>query len=363
MDKWVLSRLNSAVKDTDKFLGEYKIPEAAKVLESFVDDLSNWYVRRSRERFWAKGMEQDKINAYMTLYTSLVTISKAAAPLIPFMTEEIYQNLVCSIDASQPESIHLCDYPVANEDWIDADLEAEMGAVLKVVVLGRAARNDSKIKNRQPLAKMFVKTPRNLSEYYTDIVKDELNVKEVELKDDLTAYTTYEFKPNLPTVGPKYGKFLGKIRGALAEIDGNAAYGELKANGVLRLPEVDESIELVEEDLLIQISQMEGFQAAADGDVTVVLDTNLTEELLEEGFARELISKIQTMRKEADFEVMDRIHVYYEGTDKIAEIFEKKGDFIAGEVLANEITKGGLKGYQKEWNINNEAVTLSVERI
>ncbi|MCR4782649.1 MAG: isoleucine--tRNA ligase [Lachnospiraceae bacterium] len=363
MDKWVLSRLNSAVKDTDKNLSEYKIPEAAKALESFVDDLSNWYVRRSRDRFWAKGMEQDKINAYMTLYTSLVTISKAAAPMIPFMTEQIYQNLVCSIDKNAPESIHLCDYPEVKEEWIDSELEKVMGSVLKVVVLGRSARNDSKIKNRQPLAKMFIKTPNELSEYYTDIIKDELNVKAVELKEDLTAYTTYEFKPNLPTVGPKYGKFLGKIRGALSEIDGNQAYSELKKDGVLRLPEVDSSIELTEEDLLINISQMEGFQAAADGDITVVLDTNLTDELLEEGFARELISKIQTMRKEADFEVMDRIKVGFEGTAKIADIFEKKGDFIAGEVLANEIKSGELNGYKKDWNINNEAVTLSVEKI
>jgi isoleucyl-tRNA synthetase len=362
MDRWILSRLNSAVKEADNDLGSYKIPEAAKAIEGFVFDLSNWYVRRSRERFWAKGMEQDKINAYETLYTSLVTICKAAAPMIPFMTEEIYQNLVALNDKSAPESIHLCDYPKVNDSWIDEDLEKTMGIVLKAVTLGRAARNDSKIKNRQPLSCMFLKAPEKLDEYYTDIIKDELNVKTIEIRHDLTEYTTYEFKPNLPTVGPKYGKFLGKIRAYLSSIDGNKAYQELKEKGSIKLPEIDPSIELLPEDLLINISQKEGYQAAEDGDVTVVLNIVLTPELIEEGFARELISKIQTMRKEADFDVMDRITVGFKGSQKIKEVFEKRRDFISHEVLANDIKEDKLNGYMKEWKINGEDVTLSISR-
>ena len=363
MDKWILSRLNSAVKAADENLSAYRIPETAKALDSFVDELSNWYVRRSRERFWAKGMEQDKINAYMTLYTCLVTICKAAAPMIPFMTEEIYQNLVALQDKNAPESIHLCDYPTANEAWIDKDLEDKMGVLLKIVVLGRAARNEAQIKNRQPIGDMFIKAESELSQYYVDILKDELNIKNAEFKDDVSEYTTYSIKPNLPTVGPKYGKFLGKIRNALGEIDGNKAVAELKSVGVLKLPEVDDSIELSEEDLLITMSQQEGYMAQNDGNTTVVLCTNLSQELIEEGFARELISKIQTMRKEADFEVMDRIRVGYTGSDKIVDIFDKKGDFIASEVLAKEIVTENGQGYTKDWKINGEDVTLTVEKI
>jgi len=363
MDKWILSRLNSAVKAADDNLSAYRIPETAKALDSFVDELSNWYVRRSRERFWAKGMEQDKINAYMTLYTCLVTICKAAAPMIPFMTEEIYQNLVALQDKNAPESIHLCDYPTVNEAWIDKDLEDKMGVLLKIVVLGRAARNEAQIKNRQPIGDMFIKAESELSQYYVDILKDELNIKNAEFKDDVSEYTTYSIKPNLPTVGPKYGKFLGKIRNALGEIDGNKAVAELKSAGVLKLPEVDESIELLEEDLLITMSQQEGYMAQNDGNTTVVLCTNLSQELIEEGFARELISKIQTMRKEADFEVMDRIRVGYTGSDKIVDIFDKKGDFIALEVLAKEIVTENGQGYTKDWKINGEDVTLTVEKI
>ena len=363
MDKWILSRLNSAVKAADDNLSAYRIPETAKALDSFVDELSNWYVRRSRERFWAKGMEQDKINAYMTLYTCLVTICKAAAPMIPFMTEEIYQNLVALQDKNAPESIHLCDYPTVNEAWIDKDLEDKMGVLLKIVVLGRAARNEAQIKNRQPIGDMFIKAESELSQYYVDILKDELNIKNAEFKDDVSEYTTYSIKPNLPTVGPKYGKFLGKIRNALGEIDGNKAVAELKSAGVLKLPEVDESIELLEEDLLITMSQQEGYMAQNDGNTTVVLCTNLSQELIEEGFARELISKIQTMRKEADFEVMDRIRVGYTGSDKIVDIFDKKGDFIASEVLAKEIVTENGQGYTKDWKINGEDVTLTVEKI
>ncbi len=362
MDKWILSRLNSAVKEVDDDLANYRIPEAAKALDAFVDDMSNWYVRRSRERFWAKGMEQDKINAYMTLYTCLVTICKAAAPMIPFMTEEIYQNLVRSVDANAPESIHLCDYPVVNEQWIDTELETNMDELLKIVVMGRACRNTANIKNRQPIGQMYVKAEKDLPEFYLDIIADELNVKKVSFTGDVEAFTTYTFKPQLRTVGPKYGKFLKGIQRALAELDGNAAMASLKADGVLRLPEVDASIELSEEDLLIAMTQKDGYVTENDPSMTVVLDTNLTEELLEEGFVREIISKIQTMRKEADFEVMDQIAVYYQGSEKVNSIFTKNCDTIKKEVLATEITSGDQGEYKKEWNINGETVTLGVSK-
>ena len=357
MDKWILSRLNSAVKEVDDDLANYRIPEAAKALDAFVDDMSNWYVRRSRERFWAKGMEQDKINAYMTLYTCLVTICKAAAPMIPFMTEEIYQNLVRSVDANAPESIHLCDYPVVNEQWIDTELETNMDELLKIVVMGRACRNTANIKNRQPIGQMYVKAEKDLPEFYLDIIADELNVKKVSFTSDVEAFTTYTFKPQLRTVGPKYGKFLKGIQQALAELDGNAAMASLKADGVLRLPEVDASIELSEEDLLIAMTQKDGYVTENDPSMTVVLDTNLTEELLEEGFVREIISKIQTMRKEADFEVMDQIAVYYQGSEKVNSIFTKNCDTIKKEVLATEITSGDQGEYKKEWNSNGETGT------
>ena len=362
MDKWILSRLNSAVKDVDDNLANYRIPEAAKGLDAFVDDMSNWYVRRSRERFWAKGMEQDKINAYMTLYTCLVTICKEAAPMIPFMTEEIYQNLVRSIDAAAPESIHLCDYPVVNEAWIDKELESNMDELLKIVVMGRACRNTANIKNRQPIGQMYVKAEKDLPAFYMDIIADELNVKKVTFTSDVADFTTYTFKPQLRTVGPKYGKFLKGIQQALADLDGNAAMAGLKADGVLRLPEVDASIELSEEDLLITMTQKEGYVTENDADMTVVLDTNLTEELLEEGFVRELISKIQTMRKEADFEVMDQIKVFYQGAEKVGHIFAENCDTIKKEVLATEITAGDQGEYNKEWNINGEKVTLGVSK-
>jgi isoleucyl-tRNA synthetase len=363
MDRWVLSRLNTTVGEVDNDLGSYKIPEAARALESFVDELSNWYVRRCRERFWAKGMEQDKINAYETLYTCLVTISRTAAPMIPFMTEEIYQNIVRKVDASAPESIHLCKFPEVNEAYIDKDLEDRMGELLKVVVAGRACRNASNIKNRQPLAQMFIKACEKLDQFYTDIIADELNVKKVEFRDDVSDLTTYTFKPQLKTVGPKYGKFLGKIQTALKELDGNKAMAELNENGVLRFPEIDSSIELAKEDLLITEEAEPGYVTNTNGPVTVVLDTNLTPELIEEGFVRELISKIQTMRKEAGFEVMDRISVGYSGNDRIREIFEKSSGIISGEILADSITEGDIpEGYKKEWNINGEKVSLSVKK-
>ena len=362
MDKWILSKMNTMVKDVDYNLGNYRIPEAARVLQDFVDDLSNWYVRRSRERFWAKGMEQDKINAYMTLYTALVTVSKAAAPMIPFMTEEIYQNLVRSIDKDAPESIHLCDFPEVHEDQIDKELENNMEHVLDLVVMGRACRNASNIKNRQPIGKMFVKADFDLPEFYQEIVADELNVKNVKFTDDVRDFTSYSFKPQLKTVGPKYGKMLGAIKAALNDIDGNAAMDELNATGALKLDVNGQEIELFKEDLLIDTAQIEGYESVNDNGITVVLDTNLSPELLEEGFVREIISKIQTMRKEADFEVMDRIKVTYEGSEKAEAVFEKNNTLIAGEVLADEVVKAQPAGYVKEWKINGEAVTMGVEK-
>ena len=362
MDKWLLSKLNSAVAGVDESLSNYKIPEAAKYLQEFVDDMSNWYVRRSRERFWAKGMEQDKINAYMTLYTALVTISKAAAPMIPFMTEDIYRNLVCSIDPSAPESIHLCDFPVVDEKLIDKDLETAMDEVLKILVMGRACPNSANIKNRQPIGQMYIKAPEALGDFYKEIIADELNVKNVAFTDDVSSYTDYQFKPQLRTVGPKYGKYLKQIQAALSELDGNAAMKELKENGCLKLDSVSSEVVLLEEDLLITMTQAEGFVTEGDNNVTVVMDTRLTPELIEEGFVRELISKIQTMRKEAGFEVMDHIAVSYTADEKVTGIFNKYGEKIQTEVLANAITAGTLAGYQKEWSINGEKVTLAVEK-
>ena len=360
MDKWLLSKLNTLIKTVDDNLANYKIPESARALQDFVDDMSNWYVRRSRERFWAKGMEQDKINGYMTLYTALVTVSKVAAPMIPFMTEQIYQNLVRSVDQTAPESIHLCDYPVVNEDYIDTELEANMENVLKLVVMGRACRNTSNIKNRQPIGQMFVKAEFTLPEFYQEIVADELNVKNVKFKDDVRDFTSYSFKPQLKTVGPKYGKMLGGIKKALDTVDGNAAMDELNANGSLNLDVDGQKITLFKEDLLIDTAQIEGYVSENDNGITVVLDTNLTEELLEEGFVREIISKIQTMRKEAGFEVMDKIRVTYTGSEKAESIFAKYAESISSEVLAEEVTKAEPAGYVKEWKINGEQVTMGV---
>ena len=363
MDKWLLSKLNSVVKTVDDCLANYKIPESARALQEFVDEMSNWYVRRSRERFWAKGMEQDKINAYMTLYTALVTVAKAAAPMIPFMTEDIYQNLVRSIDADAPESIHLCDYPEVNEAWIDKDLEANMEELLEIVVLGRACRNTANIKNRQPIGTMYVKAEKAMDKFYTDIIADELNVKEVKFADDVESFISYSFKPQLRTVGPKYGKLLNGIRTALSEIDGTAAMKELRDNGVLVLDIDGNSVELAEEDLLIETAQSEGYVTETDGETSVVLDTNLTPELIQEGFVREIISKVQTMRKEAGFEVMDKILVYAKDNDKIMDIMKANQDEIKREVLAENIILGEAEGYTKEWNINKEAVTLGVSKV
>ena len=363
MDKWLLSKLNSVVKTVDDCLANYKIPESARALQEFVDEMSNWYVRRSRERFWAKGMEQDKINAYMTLYTALVTISKAAAPMIPFMTEEIYQNLVRSIDKEAIESIHLCDFPEVKEEWIDKELEDDMEELLKIVVLGRAARNTANIKNRQPIGTMYIKADKEMGQFYTDIIADELNVKEVKFANDVESFISYSFKPQLRTVGPKYGKLLNGIRTALAEINGTEAMNELRSTGLLTLDINGNKVELSEEDLLIETAQTEGYVTEADGDISVVLDTNLTPELIEEGFVREIVSKVQTMRKEAGFEVMDKIHIYAKDNDKILELMKNHKEEIMSEVLAEDMTLGTTDGYVKEWNINKEPVVLGVAKM
>ena len=363
MDKWILSKLNTLIKTVDNNLNDYKITETARALEDFVDELSNWYVRRSRERFWAKGMEQDKINAYMTLYTCLVTLAKCAAPMIPFMTEDIYQNLVRSIDKTAPESIHLCDFPAANEAWINKELEDDMEDVMNVVVIGRACRNAANIKNRQPIGNMFIKAPWTLGGFYVDIIKDELNVKNVEFKDDVRAYTSYTFKPQLKTLGPKYGKILNDIRKALAELDGNAAMEQLNNLGYLKLNVAGQEIDLEKDDLLIDMAQTEGYVADSYAQITVVLETTLTPELVEEGFVREIISKVQQMRKEAGFEVMDKIAVYLEGNDKLEEIVRKNEELIKSEVLADEVGYDSVKGFTKEWNINGESVTMGVEKL
>lgn len=362
MDKWLLSKLNSVVRSVDENLANYKIPESAKALQDFVDEMSNWYVRRSRERFWAKGMPQDKINAYMTLYTALVTIAKAAAPMIPFMTEDIYQNLVCSIDKEAPESIHLCDYPEVKEEWINTELEENMENLLEVVVLGRACRNTANIKNRQPIGTMYVKAPFELDAFYLDIIRDELNVKEIQFAENIGSFISYNFKPQLKTVGPKYGKLLNGIRQHLSEIDGNEAMTELKSKGCLTFEVNGSKVVLSEEDLLIETAQMEGYVTEHDGEISVVLDTNLTPELVEEGFVREIISKVQTMRKEAGFEVTDKICVSAKDNEKIQDIMKANEEKIQAEVLAEEMLLGETKGYEKEWNINKEKVKMGVSK-
>ena len=362
MDKWLLSKLNTAVKTVDENLGNYRIPEAARALSEFVDDMSNWYVRRSRERFWAKGMEQDKINAYMTLYTALVTICKASAPMIPFMTEDIYQNLVRSVDKNAPQSIHLCDFPAADEKMINTELENDMDEVLKIVVLGRAARNSANIKNRQPIGNMYVKANKELSEFYKEIIEDELNVKAVTFKDDVSEFSDYVFKPQLKTVGPKYGKHLNAIREYLSNVNGREAMNTLKAEGALKFEADGTEVSLTEEDLLIETAKSDDYVTEADAVVTVVLDIQLTEELLEEGFVREIISKVQTMRKEAGFEVMDKITIYVANNDKVAEIMKRNEETIFHDVLATAVQYGEVKGYTKNWNINGEKVDLGVEK-
>ena len=363
MDKWLLSKLNSTVAEVDSNLDQYRIPEAAKALQDFVDEMSNWYVRRCRERFWAKGMEQDKINAYMTLYTALVTISKAAAPMIPFMTEDIYRNLVCSIDPSAPESVHLCDFPEVDEAHIDKQLEADMEVVLEAVVIGRACRNTANIKNRQPIGKMYIKAGKELSDFYVNIIRDELNVKEAELTDDVSKLTTYSFKPQLKTLGRRFGKKINDVRQILAELDGQAAMAELNEKGTLTIQVDGQDEALEKDDLLIEAAQMEGYVSDTDRGITVVLDTNLTPELLEEGFVREIISKVQTMRKDAGFEVMDHIRVSMQDNDKVQQVISSNEAQIKSEVLADEVAYNGAKGFTKEWSSNGEKVTLGVEKL
>jgi isoleucyl-tRNA synthetase len=363
MDKWLLSKMNTVIKEVDDNLFNYRIPEAARALQDFVDEMSNWYVRRGRERFWAKGMEQDKINAYMTLYTALVNIAKISAPMIPFMADEIYRNLVCSIDKDAPISVHLCDFPKADETKVDKKLEENMEAVLKMVVLGRACRNTSNVKNRQPVSKMYIASDVTLDSFYTDIIKDELNVKEVIFTDDLSNLTTYSFKPQLRTVGPKYGKSLGGIKEYLANVDGNKAMAELDAEGALKFDVAGEAIELTKDDLLIEMQQQEGYQVASDNKITVALDINLTKELIEEGYVLEIISKIQTMRKDSGFEVMDHIKVYITGSDELAKVVTDNKDSISAKVLAEDVILDSNISAAKDWNINGIDVQIGVEKI
>ena len=363
MDRWLLSRLYSTVQAVDDHLANYRIPEAAKALQSFVDEMSNWYVRRGRERYWAPGMEADKVAAYMTLYTALVTIAKAAAPMVPFLAEAIYQNLVRSIDKTAPESIHLCDFPTVEEKWIDKELESKMDEIIRIVELGRAARNGANRKNRQPLAEMYVKADKDLDGFYMDIIREELNIKEVIFTKEVEGFVSYNFKPQLKTVGPKYGKQLGKIREALAGLDGRAAKAILDSEGKLSFDFGEGPVELTADDLLIETTQREGFYTVSDRDITVAIDTVLTPALIEEGFMREIISKVQTMRKEAGFEVTDHIHITMEGSEKVTAVAEAKKAEITGATLAESLTVGTPVGYTKEWDLNGEKATLGVEKI
>ena len=363
MDRWLLSRLNTLITAVDGHLENYRIPEAARALQDFVEEMSNWYVRRSRERFWAKGMEPDKISAYMTLYTALVTVAKVAAPMIPFMCEDIYRNLVCSVDSAAPESVHLCDYPVSDSAFVDEELEREMESVLEIVTLGRAARNTANRKNRQPLAAVYVRAEREIPESFRDIVREELNVKEFRYVDDASRFVSYTFKPQLKILGQKYGKKIGDIRAALAALDGSQAKKELDETGILTIQAGEETIRLTEEELLIETAQTEGYVTAEDWGTAVVLDTTLTDELIEEGFVREITSKIQSMRKDAGFDVVDHIVVYQQGSDKVADILKKHGAEIAGDVLADDIRLGELDGFTAAWNLNGEAVELGVKKV
>lgn len=363
MDRWILSRLNTLVGLVDKNLENYRITESARAIQEFIDDLSNWYVRRSRERFWQKTMTQDKINAYMTLYTTLATVIKLCAPFVPFMAEEIYQNLVKSVDTEAPESVHLCDFPRYEESLVDKELEKNMALVLNVVVLGRACRNSANIKNRQPIGKMYIQADFELPEEFKALAADELNVKEVVFTEDSKHFTTYKFKPQLRTLGPKYGKLVPQIAAALNEVNGDAVMESFKQGQTVRMQVDGTEVELAETDVLVEVVQKEGFVTETEREVTVVLDTNLTPELIEEGFVREIISKVQTMRKEAGFEVQDHIRLYYEGNVRIAEIIDRNRSLISEEVLAESISEGTAEGYGKEWNINGEKVRMTVVKV
>lgn len=363
MDKWILSKMHTLIATVDKNLANYRITESARAIQEFTDDLSNWYVRRSRERFWQKDMTQDKINAYMTLYTVLVNLITVSAPFVPFVSEEIYGNLVRNLDSEALESVHLCDFPVADEKFIDKELEKNMGLVLKLVVLGRACRNSANIKNRQPVARIYVRADFELPEMFIELIKDELNVKEVQFTDDARQFTKYKFKPQLRTLGSKYGKLVPHIAKVLTEIDDNMVMEKFSKGEMVTFEIEGTTIELAEADVLIETTQKEGFVSETDRDTVVVLDTNLTPELIEEGFVREIISKIQTMRKEAGFEVQDRIKIFFANNPKIAEIIERNKAIIGEETLADEIISGNADGYSKEWNINGEKVSLTVEKI
>ena len=363
MDKWLLSRLNSTVKAVDENLGNYRIPEAARALQEFVDEMSNWYVRRGRERYWVQGMTDDKIAAYLTLYTALVTTVKIAAPMIPFMAENIYQNIVRNIDKEAPESIHLCDFPEVDENLIDAHLEEQMEKVLEIVVLGRAARNGSQRKNRQPLATMYVKLEGELEDLYADIIKDELNIKKVSLTQEVDDFVTYTFKPQLKTLGPKYGKQLGEIRNLLGGIDGSAAKKQLDTDGKITLTISIGNIDLTADDLLIEAEQKEGFYTVNDRGITVAIDTTLTEELIVEGMVREMVSKIQTMRKEAGFNVTDHIAITVSGSETATQIAKSQANDISADTLADSLEIDNPVGFAKDWDINGEQVTIGIKKI
>ena len=363
MDKWLLSKLNSLILTVDKNLSDFRIPEAANALEEFSDELSNWYVRRSRERFWAKGMEEDKVNAYMTLYETLVSFVKLAAPMVPFITESIYRNLVCSVDKTAPESVHLCAYPVANPSFILKDLEENMEEVLSIVKLGRAAREKAQVKNRQPLSMMYISGGKPLGKEYESIVREELNVKSIDFKEDLSSFTAYIFKPQLKTVGPKYGKHLQEIRNYLTALDSKEGMQALSSGAIRFTAKDGTEVSLTREDLLIESTKKDGYITEEDGKYTVVLDTNLTEELKEEGFLREIISKVQTMRKEAGFEVTDRIRLFAKGNEKLIPLMRKSEKELSTAVLAESLVFGECKGYEKDWDINGENVCLSVEKV
>ena len=363
MDKWLLSKLNSLILTVDKNLSDFRIPEAANALEEFSDELSNWYVRRSRERFWAKGMEEDKVNAYMTLYETLVSFVKLAAPMVPFITESIYRNLVCSVDKTAPESVHLCAYPVANPSFILKELEENMEEVLSIVKLGRAAREKAQVKNRQPLSVMYISGGKPLGKEYESIVREELNVKRIDFKEDLSSFTAYIFKPQLKTIGPKYGKHLQEIRNYLVALDSKEGIQALSSGAIRFAAKDGTEVSLTREDLLIESTKKDGYITEEDGKYTVVLDTNLTEELKEEGFLREIISKVQTMRKEAGFEVTDRIRLFAKGNEKLISLMRKSEKELSAAVLAETLVFGECKGYEKDWDINGENVCLSVEKV
>ena len=363
MDRWVLSRLNSLVKTVDEDLENLRITEAGRELGRFADDLSNWYVRRCRERYWGKDMTADKEAAYMTLYTALKTMALISAPFIPFMTEEIYQNMVRGADASAPESVHLCDFPAVEEALIDPALENSMDEVLDVVLLGRSARNAANVKNRQPLARMFVQG-RELNGLYTGIIADELNVKAVEFVSDAGAFISYKVKPQLKTLGPRYGKVLPKINAYLqGEGVGDWVVAAHKAGKNYEFELEGTQVSLSAEDVLTEPIQKAGFVSVTEGELSVVLDTNLTPALVDEGFVRELVSKVQTMRKEAGFEVTDHIALTYDGSARIHDIFARFGKEISGDTLAESALAGVPAGFVKPWDINGEPVTLGVEKL